>query len=340
MRILVHEFVSGGGLAGKPVPPSLAREGRAMRDALVADLVASGGHEVVVTTDSRFPLATRQGAIQARLSTSAPSALSRLIDSADAVWLIAPESDRCLEKLARRVERRGKPLLGPSAAVIRAVTDKAILPRWLSRAKVSHPVTETCSTSAGCRKLARELGYPLVLKPARGAGCVGVCLVRSERDLERGISSVRRAQARGPIVVQQYVRGLAASVSLLADGRRAHGLTLNVQRVRPASEFTYHGGQTPLRHPLERRAVAAARRTCEIFPGLRGYVGVDLVLTESEVFVIEVNPRLTTAYLGVRAVADENVAVLALKACAGRLPRMRFMQRRGVRFSADGGVAS
>ena len=54
--------------------------------------------------------------------------------------------------------------------------------------------------------------------------------------------------------------------------------------------------------------------------GLRGYVGVDLVLTDADAVVIEVNPRLTTAYLGVRAALDENIAALALEACAGRLP--------------------
>ena len=43
MRILVHEFVSGGGLAGRPVPASLAREGAAMLTALVADLAAIRG---------------------------------------------------------------------------------------------------------------------------------------------------------------------------------------------------------------------------------------------------------------------------------------------------------
>ena len=62
-------------------------------------------------------------------------------------------------------------------------------------------------------------------------------------------------------------------------------------------------------------------------PGLRGYVGVDLVLTDSEAVVIEVNPRLTTAYLGRafgprrKAGAAGNVAALALAACAGDLPR-------------------
>src|SRR5206468_3951895 len=55
--------------------------------------------------------------------------------------------------------------------------------------------------------------------------------------------------------------------------------------------------------------------------------------------VIEVNPRLTTAYLGVRAALDENVAALALAACAGALPT-RPPARRRVRFTAAGRIVS
>ena len=54
MRILVHEFASGGGLAGRDVPASLGREGSAMLTALVADLAAIGCHEIVTTADPRF----------------------------------------------------------------------------------------------------------------------------------------------------------------------------------------------------------------------------------------------------------------------------------------------
>ena len=54
MRIFVYEFVTGGGLAGRPVPRSLAREGLAMRSALLEDLAAIDGHEIVTTTDTRF----------------------------------------------------------------------------------------------------------------------------------------------------------------------------------------------------------------------------------------------------------------------------------------------
>jgi predicted ATP-grasp superfamily ATP-dependent carboligase len=53
--------------------------------------------------------------------------------------------------------------------------------------------------------------------------------------------------------------------------------------------------------------------------------------------VIEVNPRLTTAYLGVRSVLDENVAAMTLAACAGQLPKRPSVQR-SVRFGAAGRI--
>jgi predicted ATP-grasp superfamily ATP-dependent carboligase len=53
--------------------------------------------------------------------------------------------------------------------------------------------------------------------------------------------------------------------------------------------------------------------------------------------VIEVNPRLTLAYLGIRAVLDENVAGLVLAACHGTLPAA-LVPRRLARFSASGHV--
>jgi len=67
-------------------------------------------------------------------------------------------------------------------------------------------------------------------------------------------------------------------------------------------------------------------------------VGVDLILTESEAVVIEVNPRLTTAYLGVRWAIDANTAALALDACAGVLPSS-VPVRRMVRFTTSGRVS-
>jgi hypothetical protein len=145
-----------------------------------------------------------------------------------------------------------------------------------------------------------------------------------------------RAAKKGPALLQRYIAGKAVSVSLLADGRRAVVLAVNGQSLGSPA-FSYRGGVTPLRHPLADRAATVARRACEAIRGLRGYIGVDVVLSDGEAVVIEVNPRLTTAYLGVRAATDENVAGLALAACAGRLPEAPHVRRRA-RFTGAGRV--
>ena len=156
------------------------------------------------------------------------------------------------------------------------------------------------------------------------------------------IAALKRCATQS-IVLQRYVRGVAASVSLISDGRRAIAVALNRQAVRAAPAFSYHGGHTPLDHPLAARAIDAAVRTCESVPGLRGYIGVDLVLTGTDAVVIEVNPRLTTAYLGVRSALgrgrDANIAGMAIDACRGTLPAPPRLCNR-VQFTSSGRIAS
>ena len=349
MRILVHEFVTGGGFSGRAVPASLAREGLAMRTALVEDLAAIGDHEIVTTMDIRFAKAAPPGVEVVIIRASAAPTFAALLSSADAVWLVAPETNRCLERLASRVERQGKILLGSGAAVIRKASDKSTLPRRLARIGVQHPDTVTLEHGVDARTAARDLGYPVVLKPRRGAGSRGVQLVHNARELDSALAVLQRVHGTGPeaerehgdrdVVMQRYAGGTPASVSLLADGRRAVALAVNAQRMSVTSGFSYRGGRTPFDHPLAAAAIDAAVRTCAALPGLRGYVGVDLVLTDTGPVVIEVNPRLTTAYLGVRAVLDENVAAMALAACEGELPQQPVARRR-VRFTASGMVAA
>jgi hypothetical protein len=293
--------------------------------------------------------------------------LDALISSVDAVWLVAPETDRCLERLTARAERKGIALLGSGSAAIHRASDKAALPRLLTRHGVPHPNTRVLDPSrkdwtVDLKMAARELGYPIVVKPARGAGCEGVSLARDAREMRHAVSVARQIDGKGRLVLQRYVRGVAASVSLLADGRRAMALTTNGQSMRSIAgtsmrsiagtslrslaasssrPFAYRGGTTPLDHPLARLAGEEAVRACEALPGLRGYVGVDFVLTKSEAVVIEVNPRLTTAYLGVRSALEKNVAAMAIAACTGRLPEPSPVRSgRSVRFSAGGRIAS
>ena len=92
MRILVYEHVSAGGVAG--LPPSVAREGRAMLEAVLADLAAIDGVEVDAILDERLepfalPASSRfHGSVGPR---DAGNGLDDLARAADGVLLIAPE---------------------------------------------------------------------------------------------------------------------------------------------------------------------------------------------------------------------------------------------------------
>jgi len=203
---------------------------------------------------------------------------------------------------------------------------------------VAAPAARTLPRAADLHRLAADMEYPVVVKPWRGAGCGGVGLARDAAEFAQAVA-LARAEGAGRLLLQPFLRGVAASVSLIGDGSRAFALAVNAQHIRVGLPFAYDGGATPLEHPQAAQAVECALAAYRALPGLVGYVGVDLVLTEAGPVVTDVNPRLTTAYLGVRAALDVNVAALALEACLGRLPPPPGPPRRRVRFTADGAVA-
>jgi predicted ATP-grasp superfamily ATP-dependent carboligase len=91
---------------------------------------------------------------------------------------------------------------------------------------------------------------------------------------------------------------------------------------------------------LAERAMRLGQRTVAALTGLRGYVGVDLVLGDaadgSRDWVIEVNPRLTTSYVGLRALARTNLADALLRVATGQEVEPPAWRAGTVQFRADG----
>jgi len=107
--------------------------------------------------------------------------------------------------------------------------------------------------------------------------------------------------------------------------------------------FTYCGGKLPLEPQLDRRARNLGLATVAALSNPRGYLGIDLVLGQAEDgsddYVIEINPRLTTSYVGLRALARKNLAAAMLAVVGGQSPDLCF-EARQVEFTADGAIAS
>lgn len=332
-KLFVHEFVTGGGFADGTLPPRLLAEGRAMLEALLADLAVTGSRRIVTTVDERVSLRIPPSV---EIVGVAPgnwlATFKAVAAAADDAWLIAPETSNRLAQLARLAAELGARLVGSTAAAIRQTSDKLHLVGRLAEAGIAVPRTWPVDE---LERAERAIGLPLVVKPALGAGCEGIGLARTRAELH---VLLRAAARTGPAIVQEFIEGTPASVSVLCGAAGPRPLSVNGQDLRVGRSFAYAGGSVPLRHPAAEAGVGLARAACELFPGLAGFVGVDLVLSGSEATVIEINPRLTTSYVGLRAATDLNLAGLILGEAEGVDPGFPLPLDREVEFTAGGRV--
>ena len=114
------------------------------------------------------------------------------------------------------------------------------------------------------------------------------------------------------------------------------------QRISDDGRLRYLGGELPLSAGLAERATELAKRAVAALPPTIGYVGVDLVLGRDphggEDVVIEVNPRLTTSYVGLRAAAQANLAKRCGKSRKASCQKLSFASR-PIEFDRAGNVS-
>jgi len=331
VRIFIYEFVCGGGLYSIPETPapSLLAEGRAMLTALVQDFCALDDGGVVATADLRLSLKLPDKVDSCPVTSSAQERKTFLeaAKSADCAIIIAPEFDGILLERLRWAQEAGTPIISPKLEFAELAMDKQRTAEVLHEAQV--PVPSGRIVTAG--KLPEDFPYPAVAKPNDGAGSIGVRYVKD------GNTKI----ARGTFRLESCVPGEPVSVGTLSNGSDFLPLPSCRQHLAGDGTFAYLGGSLPLAAPLDRRARELAERAISAMPPTLGYAGVDLVLGDAEDgsgdAVIEVNPRLTTSYIGYRHASRGNLARAIVDAMTGKLASVDF-DLAPVSFRADGTV--
>lgn len=340
LRLLIYEHVSGGGFADAKISPSVLSEGYAMLRCLASDFKAAG-HSVTTLLDSRLkafsPPIEADNVISVSSSEEVEENLKKLSEEVDAVYIVAPESGQTLQRLVRLVETSGGLSLNCQVDAIKEASNKMTTYEALERRRLRVPETAMVSLhedSRHIRSIAKELGFPLVFKPLDEVGCCGLSVVKNESLIAAAVKKIARESLSERFIVQKLIRGISASVSVISTDAKALPITLNKQLVTLASPFersSYNGGIVPFDHVSEKEALTTAQLAVESIRGLRGYVGVDMVLTGKGPVVVEVNPRLTTSYVGLRKIANFNPAQAMIDAVIERkLPEK--VQSRGYAF--------
>lgn len=334
LRLFVYEWITGGGLVSESgaLPDSLLREGLAMARA-VADDARSAGHRVTLLRDLRVPeLHAPDGKlIEIAGRAEHDEAFERLAEESDATLLIAPETDAALLDCVRRAERAGAALLSPGEAFVAVASDKQRTAETLAPNGTPTPRAVVLNPEEA---LPKSFDYPAIVKPLDGAGSQDTHVVAHAGDRPPAYAWPRR--------LEKYLSGVPASVAVLGV---AGGETLALppcrQRISADGRLTYLGGSCPLAPGLADRATRLALRAIEAMPTLVGLAGIDLVLGDapdgSLDAVIEINPRLTTSYVGLRRAARGGLVNAMLSATRGERPRIEF-DPRPLAFDADGAV--
>lgn len=324
MRVFVFEYLTAVGLGRDPADPlhGMYREGRAMRDAVAEDFARLPGWEVEV-----FDRFARDGGTQA-------DQVRRAAERSDCSVVIAPESGGILHEFSWSVSSSAARLLGPTPETVELTADKLALADLWRRHGVPTP-------AATDRPLSGGESFPAVLKPRDGAGSENMFLLRDGSDVDRATAVMIAGDHTNPMILQEYVPGRPASVAFLCGPAGNVPLMPCWQLLSDDGRFKYCGGELPIPPELADRAVRLASRAVGCVAGLLGYVGVDLVLGDapdgSQDSAIEINPRLTTSYVGLRALAEFNIAEAMLAVADGQDPPMRWKPGR-VRFTPDGAV--
>jgi len=310
-RVFVYEHITSLGLGREPGSPehSLFTEGRAMLSAVTADFAAVSGVRVITFPD---------GVPSDQQSTT----FSRLAKSADWSLLIAPETGRVLEQFVTQTLVSCGKLLGPPTQPTFIASDK-----WLLGALWEHyriPTPKTFNATEPTR-------FPVVCKPRDGCGSEKTYLIRNADEWAALPHDANR-------LVQEYVPGHPVSVAFLVGPNQTVPLMPTFQHLTSDGRFRYLGGSLPIPPELAERAIRLGSQAIGCVPELFGYVGVDLVLGERDV-AIELNPRLTTSYVGLRALAETNLAGAMLDVCEGRPVEVKWKSG-AITFGADGQIHS
>lgn len=321
-RIVVYEHLSATAQPGDAAQAELLPQGLAMRDAVLADLCALPGLQIGCAIGPApeaalaAPPATAPGTtltLHHARPGEAPAAWLHRLSTADPAgnavcWAVAPETAGVLASLQAAVPPAL--WLGADAAALALAGSKSATLAALASRGVATPLA-----------FADTPGIRWVAKPDDGAGALDT-RVFAEQDAAAAFAQWHEAAGQR-MTLEPHVPGEALSVTLMVGEGWVQALAFNRQRIAesPEGRLGFEGVEVAVIDPRsDGRALRLHLLALDVvraMPGLLGPAGIDLVWhADRGPVVIEVNPRCTSAWVGLSARLGRNLAEDALRALA------------------------
>jgi predicted ATP-grasp superfamily ATP-dependent carboligase len=334
VRLFLSEFLTSGGWSdGEDLPPSLLAEGRSMLEAVVGDLAALDDVVVAATWGIRCGTPPNIPKIEWVLTENAAHEAEVFLNAArqaDAALVIAPETDAVLATRLSILEQAGVTTWNCPSQVAALCGDKWEVFRHI-HSVVPTPLTSLVDWQQPCPKK-----LPIVVKPRDGAGAVLTFRVETAEDWKRAKAAYESCRPQPQAIWQPSVAGRPCSfAACFIPGAEPIVFPAVAQQFADDGTLQFLGGELPFHDPRLSDGTPqqlASLINASLGGQLRGYVGFDFILpVDGPPQLLDINPRLTTSYVGYRRLFEGNLAACLI----GRSQAPRW--RPGVvRYHVDG----
>ena len=248
-----------------------------------------------------------------------------IVDLEKPVGVIVQFGGQTPLKLARALEAAGVPIIGTSPDAIDVAEDRERFQQLISKLGLLQPPNRTARTNEEAIIKAREIGYPLVVRPSYVLGGRAMEIIHIESDLERYMREAVKVSNDSPVLLDRFLNdAIEVDVDAICDGKDVliggimeHIEQAGVHSGDSACSLPPFSLSAELQDELRRQTLQMA-----LALNVVGLMNVQFAIQEqagkSRVFVLEVNPRASRTVPYVSKATSLPLAKIAARCMAGR----------------------
>jgi carbamoyl-phosphate synthase large subunit len=224
-------------------------------------------------------------------------------------------------KLARALEAAGVPIVGTTPDAIDRAEDRERFQQMIDKLGLLQPRNATARSAEQAVELAKEIGYPLVVRPSYVLGGRAMEIVYKEDELRHYMKTAVQVSDDSPVLLDFFLpNAIEMDVDAVSDGKQVV-IGAIMQHIEQAG---IHSGDSACSLPpysLSEDIQNDMREVCKKMAlelGVRGLMNVQLALQDGKIYVIEVNPRASRTVPFVSKCIGTSLAKIAARCMVGQ----------------------
>ena len=223
-------------------------------------------------------------------------------------------------KLAKALEAEGIPILGTSPDAIDLAEDRERFQKLVHKLGLRQPNNGIAKSDAQAFKIAKSIGFPLVIRPSYVLGGRAMEIVRDMDSLKKYITEAVVVSGESPVLLDSYLEGaIECDVDAISDGDKVHvaGIMQHIE------EAGVHSGDSACSLPpysLDNKIIKELNvQTEKLAKALHvvGLMNVQFAVKDNQIYLIEVNPRASRTVPFVAKATDSAIVCIAARIMAG-----------------------